>query len=201
MIFVGIIWSVISLSYFISTNNFVNPDRSIGFNIALAGVIEILAYFGSMLTSLNFGRIYVIKRLIVLSAIIHVLFYFLDPNYAYHGFGKFIEVTLNISVRILMAVGNTFLAIYVIELFPTSIRHYCLGMLGFITKLMYMLSFPFHDFWAERWIHPNFILGLMFVACYFLTSKLRETKEHSFKDNLSEDGDGTLMDVFQADLF
>jgi len=34
-----------------------------------------------------------------------------------------------------------------------------------------------------------------------LTQKLRETKEHPFKDNLSEDGDGTLMDVFTADLF
>jgi hypothetical protein len=85
--------------------------------------------------------------LIVFSAIIHILFYFLDPHYAYTGFGKFIVVTLNISVRILMAVGNTFLAIYVIELFPTSIRHYCLGMLGFITKFMYMLSFPFQTFW------------------------------------------------------
>ena len=42
-----------------------------------------------------------------------------------------------------MAYGNTFLAIYSIELFPTSIRHFALGMLGFITKLMYMLSFIF----------------------------------------------------------
>ncbi len=74
-------------------------------------------------------------------------------------------------------------------------------MLGFITKFMYMLSFPFQHFWEERWIHPNFILGLLFAASYFLTAKLRETKEHSFKDNLSEDNDGTLMDVLQADLF
>jgi hypothetical protein len=96
-----------------------------------------------MVTSLNFGRIFVIKRLIVLAAIGHILFYFIDPNYHYSGFAKFLVVTLNIFIRILMAVGNTFLAIYAIELFPTSIRHYALGMLGFITKLMYMLSFPF----------------------------------------------------------
>ena len=44
----------------------------------------------------------------------HILFYFLDPNYSYTGFGKFIVISLNISIRILMAVGNTFLAIYVI---------------------------------------------------------------------------------------
>ena len=47
------------------------------------------------------------------------------------------------AIRISMAYGNTFLAIYSIELFPTSIRHFALGMLGFITKLMYMLSFIF----------------------------------------------------------
>ncbi len=73
-----------------------------------------MAYFGSMVTSLNFGRIFVIKRLIVLSTIIHILFYFIDPNYSYVGFGKFIVMLLNIAVRILMAVGNTFIAIYVI---------------------------------------------------------------------------------------
>ena len=39
VIFVGCIWSVISLSYFISTSGFVNPNRGIAFNIALAGVI------------------------------------------------------------------------------------------------------------------------------------------------------------------
>lgn len=67
-----------------------------------------------MVTSLNFGRIFVIKRLIVMAAVVHMLFYFLDPNYGYVGFGKFIVVALNISVRVLMAVGNTFLAIYAI---------------------------------------------------------------------------------------
>lgn len=77
-----------------------------------------------------------------------------------------------------MSVGNTFLAIYAIELFPTSIRHYALGMLGFFTKLAYMLSYPFDIFWSERMIHPNFILGILFFGGYFLTPKLRETKEH-----------------------
>ena len=91
-----------------------NPDRGYSFNIALAGVIEILAYFGSMLTSLNFGRVFVIKRLLIMSAIVHLIFYFVIPEYAYAGISKFMVVTLNIFVRLLMAVGNTFLAIYVI---------------------------------------------------------------------------------------
>jgi len=67
-----------------------------------------------MVTSLNFGRVFVIKRLIVVAAIVHGLFYFVEANYVYAGLGKLLVVTLNIGVRILMAVGNTFLAIYVI---------------------------------------------------------------------------------------
>lgn len=39
VIIVGLIWSLFSLSYFISANSFVNPDRGIPFNIALAGVV------------------------------------------------------------------------------------------------------------------------------------------------------------------
>jgi len=100
-----------------------------------------------------------------------------------------------------MAFGNTFLAIYSIELFPTSIRHFALGMLGFITKLTYMLSFVFDSFFVSRYIHPNFILGLLFLATYPLTIKLRETQEYGFKDNLSEDGNNLLMNETVAEIF
>ena len=53
-------------------------------------------------------------------------------------------MTFDIGIRVTVSVGNTFLAIYALELFPTSIRHFALGMLGFITKFMYMLSFTFN---------------------------------------------------------
>ena len=74
-------------------------------------------------------------------------------------------------------------------------------MLGFITKLMYMLSFIFDSFFTERYINPNFIIGLLFLGVYPLTSKLRETQEYGFKDNLSEDGDSLLMNETVADIF
>lgn len=148
VLIVGGIWSVFSLSYFISANSHINPDRSIPFNIALAGVVEIIAYFLSILTSLNLGRVYVIKRLLIIAGVIHIFYFFIGPLNMYHGFSKVIVMTFDIGVRLTVSVGNTFLAIYAIELFPTSIRHFSLGMLGFITKLMYMLSVYFHDFWS-----------------------------------------------------
>lgn len=154
-----------------------------------------------MLTSLNYGRVYVIKRLLIFSGCFHICYFFIGPLSDYHGFARFIVMIFDIAIRVLMSVGNTFLAIYAIELFPTSIRHYTLGMMGFITKFAYALSFPFANFWALRAIHPNFILGVMFLAGYFLTPKLRETKEHEFKDNLSEDGEGTMMAEVRADIF
>jgi hypothetical protein len=80
----------------------------------LAGVIEIIAYFGSMVTSLNFGRVFVIKRLIIAASVVHILFFFFDPIYKYTGFGHFIIIVLSIAIRILMSAGNTFLAIYAI---------------------------------------------------------------------------------------
>jgi len=108
---------------------------------------------------------------------------------------------LGIIIRILMAYGNTFIAIYSIELFPTSIRHFALGMLGFITKLMYMFSFIFDNFFSERYIHPSFVLGLLMIGAYCLIPKLRETEDIGIKDNLSEDGDNLLMNETYASLF
>lgn len=200
VLIVGGIWSIFSLSYFISANSQINFDRSITFNIALAGVVEIIAYFLSMLTSLNLGRVFVIKRLLIIAGVIHVCYFFIGPLNSYHGFGKFIVIIFDIGVRLTVSIGNTFLAIYAIELFPTSIRHFSLGMLGFITKLMYWLSTYFSDFWTYRHIHPNFILGCLFIASFFTCSKLRETQFNSFKDNLSEDGDGSMMCEMRADM-
>lgn len=148
VLIVGGIWSVFSLSYFISAFSHINPDRGIPFNIALAGVVEIIAYFLSILTSLNLGRVFVIKRLLIIAGVIHIFYFFIGPLNSYHGFAKLLVITLDICVRLVVSIGNTFLAIYAIELFPTSIRHFSLGMLGFITKLMYFLSTYFNDFWS-----------------------------------------------------
>ena len=114
VLIVGAIWSVFSLSYFISANSHINHDRSIPFNIALAGVVEIIAYFLSILTSLNLGRVYVIKRLLLIAGVIHIFYFFIGPLNMYHGFSKVIVMTFDIGVRLTVSVGNTFLAIYAI---------------------------------------------------------------------------------------
>jgi OCT family organic cation transporter-like MFS transporter 4/5 len=148
VLIVGAIWSVFSLSYFISANSQINPDRSIPFNIAFAGVVEIFAYLISIMTSLNLGRVFVIKRLLMIAGGIHICYYFIGPLSSYHSFSKVVVMTFDIAVRLTISIGNTFIAIYALELFPTSIRHFAMGMLGFITKLMYMLSTYFNNFWS-----------------------------------------------------
>lgn len=200
VIIVGLIWSIFSLSYFISARSPINPNRGIPFNIALAGVVEIAAYMVSILTSLNYHRLFFIKRLVIVAGIIHLCYYFVYPLHEYHGFPKVLVMTLNISVRVIVSIGNPFLAIYALELFPTSIRHFALGMLGFITKLMYMLSTYFDGFWTSREIHANFVIGGLFLGSYLMTAKLRETYRKSLKDNLSEDGDGTMMDEMKVEI-
>ena len=39
VLIVGAVWSVFSLSYFISANSLINPARSLSFNIAIAGTV------------------------------------------------------------------------------------------------------------------------------------------------------------------
>lgn len=88
VIIVSLIWSLISLSYFISVKSQLNPNKSYTFNVSLAGMIEIISYLTAIVTSVNFGRVMVIKRLIVLSAIAHLVFYFIQPHDKYTGFSK-----------------------------------------------------------------------------------------------------------------
>ena len=108
---VSALWSLISLSYFISANSQLDATRSYSFNIGLAGVVEIVAYFGSMLTSLHIGRMLVIRRIVVAAAVVHIL-YFFAPLLGASSLGRFIILVLDVLVRVIVAFGNTFLAIY-----------------------------------------------------------------------------------------
>jgi len=65
---------------------------------------------------------------------------------------------------------------------------------------MFWLSTYFNEFWSYRHINPNFVLGLLFIGGIFMCPKLRETQSNNFKDNLSEDGDGTMMYEMRADI-
>ena len=64
------------------------------------------------MTSLNLGRVFVIKRLLIIAGVIHICYYFIGPLSYYHGFGKVIVMTFDIGVRLTVSIGNTFLAIY-----------------------------------------------------------------------------------------
>lgn len=112
VVFVSMIWSLVSLSYFMSVRSELNPGRSYTFNVALAGVIEIFAYLSSVVTNINLKRLFVMKRLLVFSAVVHLCYYFVVPNFAYIGVAKALILMLGILVRVLMSYGNTFMAIY-----------------------------------------------------------------------------------------
>jgi hypothetical protein len=136
------------LSYFTSANSLLNDKKSISFNLALAGTIEIIAYLAAMSMSLNMQRLVFIKNLLIYSGIVHVLFYFVRPIYDYNTFGRLIIMSADILIRVSMSMGNVFMLVYTIETFPTAVRHFALGLLGFATKCMYVVSIRFIDFWA-----------------------------------------------------
>lgn len=79
MYIVGGIWSIVSLSYFMSANSLVNPSRGYVFNIALAGTVEVIAYFISLLTSLDLSRLFVIKRFVIVAGLVHLCYFFIGP--------------------------------------------------------------------------------------------------------------------------
>ena len=88
VLFVSIIWSVVSLSYFISAKSQLNPQKSYTFNLAFAGIIEIIAYLSSVATNINLKRLFVLTRLIVVSAAVHLCFYFVQPQKTHSGVAK-----------------------------------------------------------------------------------------------------------------
>jgi len=195
------IWSVVSLSYFTSANSLLNDRKSVSFNLALAGAIEVVAYLTAISMSLNAQRLVFIKNLLIYSGVVHVLFYFVRPIYEYGSFGRLVIMSAEILIRVSMSMGNVFMLIYSIETFPTAVRHFALGLLGFATKSMYVVSIRFINFWAWRDIHPSFIIGLLLLGGLTLVGKLRETKAHPIRDYLEEDEYGALMVETKTGLF
>lgn len=104
---------------------------------------------------------------------------------------------LDMLTRITMSMGNVFFIVYSVEVFPTCVRHFAIGLLGFATKFIYMAAPRYVQFWEVREIHPNFVVGILLVVGFFFVNKLRETKGH-FNDNLDEDESGLLMTEIKA---
>jgi OCT family organic cation transporter-like MFS transporter 4/5 len=124
---------------------------------------------------------------LIYSGILNLLFFFVNPLNEYGPLGRLIIMGLDIMIRLSVSMGNVFLIVYSVELFPTSVRHFVIGFLGFCTKFAFMLTPKFKIFWDNRDIHPNFVIGALILGGYFLVGKLRETKGHIFKDHLEED--------------
>lgn len=195
------IWSIISLSYFTSANSLLNDKKSLSFNLALAGAIEIIAYLAAISMSLNAQRLVFIKNLLIYSGLIHLMFYFVRPIHEYGGFGRLVIMSADILIRVSMSMGNVFMLIYSLETFPTVVRHFALGLLGFVTKSMYVVSIRFINFWAWRDLHPDFIIGVLLLGGLATIGKLRETKTYAMRDYLEEDEYGTLMVETKTGLF
>ena len=197
---IAYIWSVISLSYFCSASNKINQTKGLNFNLALAGALEIIGYLLSAWICLNMMRIDFIRKLCIYGGVIHLLFYFVSPlKIQDNGFLRVLIMLLDMLTRISMSMGNVFFVVYSVEVFPTCVRHFAIGLLGFATKFVYMAAPKYYNFWKFRGIHPNFVIGLLLIGATFTVHKLRETKGH-FKDNLDEDESGRLMTDIRAGL-
>lgn len=151
--------------------------------------------------SLNMQRLAFIKNLLIYSGAIHVLFYFVRPIHEYQTFGRLIIMSADILIRVSMSMGNVFMLIYTVEVFPTAVRHFALGFLGFATKFMYFVSLRLTVFWNQRDIHPDFIIGVLLLGGLVTIAKLRETKGHPMKDFLEEDEYGSLMVETRTGMF
>jgi hypothetical protein len=160
----------------------------------------VIAYLAAVHMSLNVQRITFIKNLLIYSGILHLLFYFVRPIHTYGSFGHFIIMSGDILIRVSMSMGNVFMMIVTIETFPTAVRHFAMGLLGFATKFMYLVANRFVEFWKWRDIHPDFVIGVLLLGGLVFLGKMRETKGHPLKDNLEED-DGTLMVDMKTDIF
>lgn len=58
-------------------------------------------------------------------------------------------------------------------MFPTCVRHFAIGLLGFATKFIFMIAPKYIKFWDVRQIHPNFVIGILLIGGFFLVNKLR----------------------------
>lgn len=57
---------------------------------------------------------------------------------------------LDMLTRISMSMGNVFFVVYSVEVFPTCVRHFAIGLLGFATKFVFMISQRYVNFWEYR---------------------------------------------------
>jgi OCT family organic cation transporter-like MFS transporter 4/5 len=147
------------------------------------GLAETLGYLGSAYASLNNPRKETLKYVISLSAgfsFFVVIYPFLfvanastDPD-AYEHFNYSLMMMVLIMARICLSFGFSFLnvkknpfifnQVYVLEVFPTSIRHYALSFLVFLTEFVFIFFDSYTAFCHALGIHSSLGIGVALLA-------------------------------------
>ena len=111
-----------------------------------------MGFLGSAYAALNQPRKLTLKAVIVFSSI----FTFTDailPMFfgntsttqldVFGHIGYSIRMMVLMMTRIILSFGLSFLNVYVLEVFPTSVRHYSLSLLVFITEFIFIFYQPY----------------------------------------------------------
>ncbi|KRX03753.1 Major facilitator superfamily domain, general substrate transporter [Pseudocohnilembus persalinus] len=115
-------------------------EKQLQFHMIIAGVFDLVSYLLYMNLSLAYFRKQVIKYVLVFLSIGHLLF-FVVPMYEQdkeNENGKIIDTVNNNMIAIyilcflrvlICGFSNSFLYVYIGEIYPTSVKHYAYGKL------------------------------------------------------------------------
>jgi len=78
-------------------------------------------------------------------------------------------------IRILAGFTKCFFVIYIIEYYPTSVRHYAFGFMMGWSYLIIFLLLLINKILIDVKLNPFAILGVLYIFGIFMLPKLKET--------------------------
>ena len=132
------------------------------------GVIEIIGYLISAYLSLQFERKKIIKYVLVFTSITHIIFFFFSEDYNKEWQIKALYFFISI-VRIAVAGIYCFINVYIIEAFPTSVRHLVYALQGSFGKALWLLGPIYYDLCQGYGFSPLAPIGILILLGFPLT--------------------------------
>lgn len=162
-------------------------------NFFISGAIELFGYLISAFLALNQRRKITIKGSFVATGICIILSWFFNTASTNTiSFGNQYAVIIFIAGKVFACVATNTLLIYVLEFYPTRVRHFAIGFFAVITRFILVLVPALIQTSSDLAVSPLLLLGGLSIGSFFLVTYCPETYEKPLQDHITEEKDRLL---------
>lgn len=181
-------YGLFSMGAFFAYNNYTIISQDVYLNHMAHGFIKLIGYLLGGYLILNYQRKLILKNLLFVMGTCNILLFIYSFNQKF----SLELIILNLIAQIAIDTAFPLLLVFVVEVYPTMVRHYAIALFLAFSILIIIPSKGILLFFGSVGALASVPLGILALIGIGVMNKLRETFGLGLKENIVEENDALL---------